>query len=75
SITYGRGDILLQAGVFTDNIEDTDSKNRGVDARIVFMPEAGDTQLHFGGSVHYNDLDDPAAEVRYRQRPLVHLTS
>ncbi|HCC27695.1 MAG TPA: hypothetical protein DEP97_11000, partial [Erythrobacter sp.] len=75
SITYGRGDILLQAGVFTDNIEDTDSKNRGVDARIVFMPEAGDTQLHFGGSVHYNDLDDPAAEVRYRQRPLVHFTS
>ena len=75
SITYGRGDILIQAGVFTDNIEDTDSKNRGVDARIVFMPEAGDTQLHFGGSVHYNDLDDPAAEVRYRQRPLVHFNS
>ena len=75
SITYGRGDILFQAGVFTDNIEDTDSKNRGVDARIVFMPEAGDTQLHFSGSVHYNDLDDPAAEVRYRQRPLVHFTS
>ena len=39
------------------------------------MPKAGDTQLHFGGSFHYNDLDDPAAEVRYRQRPLVHFTS
>ena len=75
SITYARGDVLAQAGVFTDNLEDTDSKNRGADARIVFMPKAGDTQLHFGGSFHYNDLDDPAAQRRYRQRPLVHFTS
>lgn len=75
SITYARGDVLAQAGVFTDNLEDTDSRNRGADARIVFMPKAGDTQLHFGGSFHYNDLDDPAAQLRYRQRPLVHFTS
>ena len=75
SITYASGDVLAQAGVFTDNLEDTDSKNRGADARIVFMPKAGDTQLHFGGSFHYNDLDDPAAQLRYRQRPLVHFTS
>ena len=75
SITYARGDVLAQAGVFTDNLEDTDSKNRGADARIVFMPKAGDTQLHFGGSFHYNDLDDPAAQLRYRQRPLVHFTT
>ncbi len=75
SITYARGDVLAQAGVFTDNLEDTDSKNRGADARIVFMPKAGDTQLHFGGSFHYNDLDDTAAQLRYRQRPLVHFTS
>lgn len=75
SITYARGNVLAQAGVFTDNLEDTDSKNRGADARIVFMPKAGDTQLHFGGSFHYNDLDDPAAQLRYRQRPLVHFTS
>ena len=75
SVTYARGDVLAQAGVFTDNLEDTESKNRGADARIVFMPKAGDTQLHFGGSFHYNDLDDPAAQLRYRQRPLVHFTS
>ena len=75
SIIYARGDVLAQAGVFTDNLEDTDSKNRGADARIVFMPKAGDTQLHFGGSFHYNDLDYPAAQLRYRQRPLVHFTS
>jgi phosphate-selective porin OprO/OprP len=75
SITYARGDFLAQAGVFTDNIEDTDSKNRGVDARLVYMPKAGDAQLHFAGSVHYNDLDDAATQLRYRQRPLVHFTS
>ncbi|BBI20750.1 hypothetical protein EKJ_15970 [Qipengyuania flava] len=75
SVTYARGGVLAQAGVFTDNLEDTDSKNRGADARIVFVPKAGDTQLHFGGSFHYNDLDDPAAQLRYRQRPLVHFTS
>ena len=75
SVTYARDDVLAQAGVFTDNLEDTDSKNRSADARIVFMPKAGDTQLHFGGSFHYNDLDDPAAQLRYRQRPLVHFTS
>ncbi len=75
SIQYADGPILAQAGVFTDNFDDTSSKNRGADARVVFMPKLGDTQLHFGGSVHYNDLDDPAATVRYRQRPLVHFTS
>ncbi|MFW2350686.1 OprO/OprP family phosphate-selective porin [Qipengyuania sp.] len=75
SVQYAEGPILVQAGVFTDNLDDTSSKNRGADARLVFMPQLGDTQLHFGGSVHYNDLDDPAATVRYRQRPLVHFTS
>ncbi len=75
SATYSKGAFLAQAGVFTDNIDDTSTKNRGVDARVVFMPKSGATQLHFGGSFHYNDLDDPAATVRYRQRPLVHFTS
>ncbi|MEX0341461.1 MAG: OprO/OprP family phosphate-selective porin [Erythrobacter sp.] len=75
SIEYSKGAFLAQAGVFTDNFDDTATKNRGVDARLVFMPKAGDAQLHFGGSFHYNDIDDPTATVRYRQRPLVHFTS
>ena len=75
SVTYGKGAVLAQAGVFTDNFDDTESKNRGVDGRLVFMPKMGDTQLHFGGSIHYNDIDDPTSTVRYRQRPLVHFTS
>ena len=75
SVTYKQGIVLAQAGLFTDNINDTSSKNRGADARLVLMPKMGDAQLHLGGSVHYNDLDDPAASVRYRQRPFVHFTS
>ena len=75
SLSYAKGPFLAQAGVFTDNFDDTGSKNRGVDARLVFMPKSGDAQLHFGGSFHFNDIDDPAATVRYRQRPLVHFTS
>ena len=75
SAVYKSGIVLAQAGAFTDNFADTATNNRGFDARLVLMPKAGDAQLHFGGSFHYNDLDDPAATVRYRQRPLVHFTS
>jgi phosphate-selective porin OprO/OprP len=75
SMTYSDGIVLAQAGVFTDNFADTSTGNRGVDGRLVLMPKLGDTQLHFGGSIHYNDIDNGAASVRYRQRPLVHFTS
>ncbi|MBX7495955.1 OprO/OprP family phosphate-selective porin [Qipengyuania sp. 6B39] len=75
SVTYNKGAVLAQAGVFTDNFADTETNNRGADARLVFMPKMGDTQLHFGGSIHYNDLAEDGATVRYRQRPLVHFTS
>jgi len=74
SATYKKGIVLAQAGLFTDNIADTESKNRGADARFVLMPKSGNTQFHLGGSIHYNNIDDPTATVRYRQRPLVHFT-
>ena len=67
-------DVLVQTGIFTDNMDDLSNKNWGVDGRVVFSPKAGDAQLHFGGSVHYNDLES-GDTVRYRQRPLVHFTS
>ncbi|MWV28130.1 porin [Aurantiacibacter rhizosphaerae] len=66
--------ILLQAGVFTDNIADIPGDTWSGDARIVASPKMGETQLHFGGSVHYTDVAD-GDTVRYRQRPLVHFTS
>lgn len=71
---YKTGDLLLQGGVFTDNMDDLSNKNWSVDGRAVVMPKMGDTQLHLGGSVHYTGLED-GSTVRYRQRPLVHFTS
>ena len=71
------GDVLLQAGVFTDNIDDLGAANDsiGFDGRITFAPKIGDTQLHFGGSAHWRDLGDNITTVRYRQRPLIHSVS
>jgi phosphate-selective porin OprO and OprP len=81
SATVTSGDFIAQAGLFTDNIADlgNDENNAvGVDGRIVFAPELGETgQLHLGASAHWRDLGDPAdagATTRYRQRPLVHFT-
>ena len=86
SLGYARGDFLANAGVFTDNIDDLSGSGTGLgdeneamsaDARIVYAPKAGDTQLHFGGSAHFRDSGDAgsgALATRYRQRPFVHTT-
>ena len=68
------GPVRVQAGVFTDNMDDLSNKNWGADARIVANPNVGDATLHLGASVHYADLES-GETVRYRQRPLVHFTS
>ena len=75
SVSYSTGVVLAQAGVFTDNFDDTGTNNRGFDGRVVVMPKSGNTQFHLGGSLHYNDLGEDDASLRYRQRPLVHFTS
>src|SRR5690606_13326827 len=41
---------------------------------LVFAPTMGSSQLHFGASAHYRDLNDAGSSVRYRQRPAVHST-
>lgn len=68
----GKG-VLVQAGLFTDNVDDLSNKNWGADARVVAMPDIGSAKLHLGASAHYADLEAGSA-VRYRQRPLVHFT-
>lgn len=77
SAEYKAGDVLLQGGVFTDNISDLGAANDsiGVDGRIVFAPKIGDAQLHLGASGHWRDLGDNITTVRYRQRPLIHSVS
>ncbi len=77
SAQYGAGMVLLQGGVFTDNITDLgDDVNNsiGFDLRAVAMPKFGDAQAHFGASYHYADLGDTVIAQRYRQRPAVHFT-
>ncbi len=74
SVQYGAGDVLLQGGLYGDNIADASNENWSADGRVVFMPKVGDAQLHLAGSVHYADYE-PGMTVRYRQRPLVHFTS
>ncbi|AKH41446.1 phosphate-selective porin OprO/OprP [Altererythrobacter atlanticus] len=68
---YVAQDILVQAGIFTDNIEDLGDRNRSADVRIAAMPRLGDVQLHFGGSVHYAWYED-GTDLRYSARPQVH---
>ncbi len=74
SAEFKAGDALFQGGVFTDNIDDLNGSNDsiGLDGRVVFAPKVGNTQLHFGGSVHWRDLGNNITSVRYRQRPLIH---
>ncbi|WP_234035636.1 porin [Erythrobacter insulae] len=75
ALVINSGDILVQTGAFTDNMIDLPgTKNWSLDSRVVYMPKIGETQLHLGGSIHYNELQG-GSTVRYRQRPLVHFTA
>lgn len=81
---YNTGPLLLQAGVFTDDIgaisNDSDgvdggdeNNSIGFDGRAVLAPRIGDTQLHFGASAHLRNLNRLEDGVtRYRQRPYLH---
>ncbi|MEO0062902.1 MAG: hypothetical protein RLZZ08_1462 [Pseudomonadota bacterium] len=75
STTWAKGPWLAQAGVFTDNVADLNNDENNsvsVDGRLVFAPKVGKTQLHFGGSAHFHDLNDSGSSVRYRVRPFLH---
>ena len=75
SAQYKTGEVLIQGGAFSDNLADLSNKSWSIDGRAVYMPRLGETQLHFGGSLHYSKLNDAANTVRYRQRPFVHFTN
>ncbi|MCM8558290.1 porin [Sphingomicrobium sediminis] len=77
SAEYSAGDVKLWGGFFTadlDDLGDDDADDYGMDARVVYLPKVGDTQLHFGGSIHWLDRDDDDLGVRYRQRPNIATT-
>ena len=69
------GPVIVQAGVFTDNVSDLNNDENNalsLDGRVVFAPKIGDNQLHFAGSVHLRDFNDSATTTRYRTRPFIH---
>ncbi|WP_241233649.1 OprO/OprP family phosphate-selective porin [Altericroceibacterium xinjiangense] len=73
---YETDDVLLQAGVFTNNVHDASEDGNArwsVDGRAVYAPQLGQTRLHFGGSLHHRELND-VDTVRYRQRPHLNIT-
>ena len=76
SLAYAKGPLLVQAGAFTDNLNDLNANDENnswsVDGRVVFMPKLGDAQLHIGASAHHRELEDSSSGVRYRVRPLIH---
>ncbi|MGE4410577.1 MAG: porin [Sphingobium sp.] len=78
---WQKGPFIVQTGLFADDVNAHSATNGdennsyGVDGRIVFAPKIGNTQLHFGASGHWRDLNSIAsAGVRYRQRPFSHAT-
>lgn len=74
---YSNGDVLVQAGIFSDDTEalnDDGNDSYSVDGRVVFAPKVGSGRLHLGASAHFRDLNDASATVRYRARPFVHTT-
>lgn len=79
SAGYKKNDLMLNAGVFTDdlsNLTNDGNKSFSVDGRVVWMPKFGETQLHFGASAHYRKLGTllTGNGSRFRQRPYIATT-
>ncbi|MEW9856121.1 OprO/OprP family phosphate-selective porin [Novosphingobium sp. M1R2S20] len=84
---YETGDLLTQAGVFTDDVSalanDSDGPSGGdennsysLHGRLVYAPKIGKTQLHAGASAHWRRLGRITEDgVRYRQRPYLHASN
>lgn len=84
---WQKGTWLVQGGIFGDSVDaltnssdgpkgGDENNSYGVDGRLVFAPKLGSTQLHFGASAHWRDLNRLSGEgVRYRQRPFFHPTN
>jgi phosphate-selective porin OprO/OprP len=73
SAAYSKGDMLLSAGIYADDLQTLGSgvadNSFSLDTRAVYAPKLGDTRLHFGASVHHRELNDLTNSVRYRARP------
>ena len=78
SASYKIGDVLLSAGIFSDDLATLGSgvtaNSYSLDGRLAYMPKLGKTQLHLGASLHYRELNDLTNALRYRARPAARTT-
>lgn len=77
SVQYSGKTLLVQGGIFTDNVADLSSdrdNSYSLDGRVVFMPKIGPGTLHVGGSAHFRQFNDQSTTTRYRARPFTHTT-
>jgi phosphate-selective porin OprO/OprP len=84
SAQYRSGILLAQAAISSDSADSLMNASDGadggdennsyaVDGRLVLAPRLGRTQLHFGASAHWRDLNRLSSVAqRYRQRPFLH---
>lgn len=87
SVQYQYKALLLQGGIFTDDITALSNASDGpsggdennsfsIDGRIVYAPKVGDTQFHAAASAHRRKLARLTdSQVRYRQRPYLHVSN
>lgn len=68
-----RADFIVQAGVSTDPLvalDDVADNGLGLNARLIWAPKMGETQLHLAGSASWRDRKDFAdVAQRFRVRP------
>lgn len=73
---YAKGDVMVNAGVFTDDTKTLgatggDTNNSfSLAARAAWMPKFGNTQLHLGASAQLREMNNLATVTsNYRARP------
>lgn len=73
---WTKGEALLSAGLFSEDIANTAFNRTGwqATARGVWMPKLGSTQLHLGLNAQHRTTPRDAQNTRYRQRPYSQLT-
>ena len=74
--SWSKGEALLSAGLFSEDIANTAFNRTGWEAafRGAWMPKLGSTQLHIGLNGQHRVAPRDAQNMRYRQRPYSQLT-
>lgn len=72
---YSKGPLVVQGGVFTDNLADLnndENNSLSFHGRVAFAPQVAGGTLHLGASANVRHLNNAATSVRYRTRPFLH---